>query len=114
MRTFNLERAIQTLIVMLLGVFVYVIFDSFHQRLVEVGDSAPDFSLPGIDDKTYTLADFAETPILMVAFLSNHCPISHAAEMATVTSARSPSPVPTNRGTVGLCPSSRAPTRRSS
>jgi peroxiredoxin len=47
---------------------------------LKIGDPAPDFSLKGIDGKTYTLADFKDAPILMVAFLSNHCPVSHAAE----------------------------------
>lgn len=45
-----------------------------------IGDSAPDFSLLGIDGKTYNLADFKTAPVLMVVFLSNHCPYSHAAE----------------------------------
>jgi peroxiredoxin len=45
-----------------------------------IGDSAPDFSLLGIDGKTYNLADFKSAPVLMVVFLSNHCPYSHAAE----------------------------------
>jgi peroxiredoxin len=47
-----------------------------------LGDAAPDFKLLGIDVKTYSLADFpAKTsPVLMVIFLSNHCPYSHAAE----------------------------------
>ena len=47
-----------------------------------LGDTAPDFKLLGIDGKTYSLADFpAKTsPVLMVIFLSNHCPYSHAAE----------------------------------
>jgi peroxiredoxin len=45
-----------------------------------LGDAAPDFSLKGVDGKTYTLADFKEAPALMVVFLSNHCPYSHAAE----------------------------------
>ncbi len=45
-----------------------------------IGDRAPDFSLPGIDGKTYTLSDFKTAPLLMVIFLSNHCPYSHAAE----------------------------------
>ena len=49
-------------------------------KTLQIGDAAPDFALPGIDGKTYTLADFAEAPVLMVAFLSNHCPYSHAAE----------------------------------
>jgi peroxiredoxin len=45
-----------------------------------IGDPAPDFRLPGIDGRTYTLADFKDAPVLMVVFLSNHCPYSHAAE----------------------------------
>ena len=51
--------------------------DSHH---LKIGDDAPDFALPGIDGKTYSLADFKTSPILIVAFLSNHCPYSHAAE----------------------------------
>jgi peroxiredoxin len=47
---------------------------------LKIGDRAPDFSLLGIDGKTYSLADFKEDPILIVIFLSNHCPVSHAAE----------------------------------
>jgi len=47
---------------------------------LNIGDPAPDFSLPGIDGKTYSLADFKDAPVLMVVFLSNHCPYSHAAE----------------------------------
>ena len=47
---------------------------------LKVGDKAPDFTLPGSDGKTYTLADFKDSPVLMVIFLSNHCPVSHAAE----------------------------------
>src|SRR4051794_26576953 len=49
-------------------------------RPLSIGDPAPDFSLKGVDGKTYTLADFKDAPILMVAFLSNHCPSSHATE----------------------------------
>src|SRR3954465_15205934 len=47
---------------------------------LKLGDAAPDFSLPGIDGKTYSLAQFSDAPVLMVIFLSNHCPCSHAAE----------------------------------
>lgn len=47
---------------------------------LEIGAAAPDFSLPGIDGKTYQLADFKAAKLLMVAFISNHCPDAHAAE----------------------------------
>ena len=49
-------------------------------RELRIGDAAPDFKLPGIDGKTHTLADFKAAPVLMVVFLSNHCPYSHATE----------------------------------
>src|SRR5438045_3441996 len=51
--------------------------DAHH---LKIGDSAPDFSLKGVDGKTYTLGNFKDTKLLMVVFLSNHCPYSHAAE----------------------------------
>jgi peroxiredoxin len=45
-----------------------------------LGDPAPDFRLPGIDGKTHALSEYAGAKVLMVAFISNHCPSSHAAE----------------------------------
>jgi peroxiredoxin len=47
---------------------------------LNIGDPAPDFSLPGIDGKTHTLAEYKDAKLLMVAFLSNHCPDSQASE----------------------------------
>ena len=49
-------------------------------RTLAIGDAAPDFSLPGIDGRTYKLADFAGPDVLMVLFTSNHCPTSHGIE----------------------------------
>jgi peroxiredoxin len=51
--------------------------DAHH---LKIGDAAPDFSLKGVDGKMYSLADFKDAPVLMVVFLSDHCPVSHAAE----------------------------------
>ena len=47
---------------------------------LRIGDAAPDFKLLGIDDKRHTLGDYRAAKVLMVAFISNHCPDSHAAE----------------------------------
>ncbi len=47
---------------------------------LNIGDSAPEFKLPGVDDKTMSLADFKDAKFLAVVFTSNHCPVSHAAE----------------------------------
>ena len=51
-----------------------------EMRELKIGDAAPDFSLPGIDGKTHSLADYKDAKILMIAFMSNHCPDSHAAQ----------------------------------
>ncbi len=41
---------------------------------LQLGQTAPDFHLPGVDDKIYSLRDFADAPILIVVFSCNHCP----------------------------------------
>ncbi|MDA7880999.1 redoxin domain-containing protein [Akkermansiaceae bacterium] len=41
---------------------------------LEEDAKAPDFSLPGVDGKTYTLKDFSGSEALAVIFTTNHCP----------------------------------------
>jgi peroxiredoxin len=41
---------------------------------LELGHAAPDFSLPGVDGKKYSLANFKDGKLLVVAFSCNHCP----------------------------------------
>jgi len=41
---------------------------------LQIGEPAPDFSLPGVDGKTYSLDDFANAKVLVVFFTCNHCP----------------------------------------
>ena len=43
-------------------------------KTLEIGAEAPDFDLPGVDGKTYRLADFADAKILVVVFTCNSCP----------------------------------------
>ena len=57
-------------------------------KKLRLGDTAPDFKLLGIDGRTMTLADFKSSPLLMVVFLSNHCPYSHAAETRLIPLAK--------------------------
>src|SRR5258708_1769799 len=45
-----------------------------------IGVAAPDFSLTGVDGKTYSLASFKDAPILVVVFTCNHCPTAQAYE----------------------------------
>jgi len=39
-----------------------------------IGQKAPDFQLPGVDGKTYSLAGFKGAKVLIVLFSCNHCP----------------------------------------
>ena len=55
---------------------------------LKLGDSAPDFKLLGIDGKTHTIADYKASKLLMVVFLSNHCPYSHASETRLIPLAK--------------------------
>ena len=45
-----------------------------------IGAQAPDFSLPGVDGKKYSLASFKSKEILVVIFTCNHCPTAQAYE----------------------------------
>ncbi|MBL8797593.1 MAG: redoxin domain-containing protein [Planctomycetia bacterium] len=49
-------------------------------KTLSIGASAPDFKLPGVDDKVYTLKDFADAKLLLVVFTCNHCPTANAYE----------------------------------
>lgn len=41
---------------------------------LQLGDKAPDFSLPATDGKTYSLSDFSDADTLVIFFTCNHCP----------------------------------------
>jgi thiol-disulfide isomerase/thioredoxin len=47
---------------------------------LEIGTAAPDFSLIGVDGKSYRLSDFADAKILVIVFTANHCPTAQAYE----------------------------------
>lgn len=41
---------------------------------LQLGEKAPDFTLPATDGKTYSLSDFDDAKVLVVFFTCNHCP----------------------------------------
>jgi peroxiredoxin len=45
-----------------------------------VGAKAPDFDLPGVDGRRYSLKDLADARVLVIAFSTNHCPTAQAYE----------------------------------
>jgi len=51
-----------------------------HPATLAIGSSAPDFHLPGVDGKTYSLSDFESSRVLVVIFTAVHCPTAEAYE----------------------------------
>jgi len=47
---------------------------------LEIGSTAPDFNLIGIDDKKYSLDSFKDKNALIIIFSCNHCPYVQAYE----------------------------------
>ncbi len=49
-------------------------------QTLAIGGAAPDFELPGVDGKDYSLASFKDAKLLLVVFSCNHCPTAQAYE----------------------------------
>lgn len=41
---------------------------------LQIGQTAPEFNLPGIDGKNHSLADYQDAKVLVIVFSCNHCP----------------------------------------
>jgi peroxiredoxin len=73
--------------VLLISSFIFLILNAIpfnmkadDVKTLEIGASAPAFSLPGVDGKNYTLESFRESKILVIIFTANHCPTAQAYE----------------------------------
>jgi len=74
-----MKRSFALLFPLCLRLFFSPAFAADHPTLA-IGTKAPDFKLPGIDGKSYSLASFKDAQILVIAFICNHCPTSQAYE----------------------------------
>lgn len=55
-------------------------FGQTNHPILAIGSPAPDFSLPGVDGRIHKLSDYAASPVLVVVFTCNHCPIAQMYE----------------------------------
>lgn len=83
----------KTLVVLLLGVLflnqnAFAQADHAEPKTLEPGSKAPDFRLPGVDGKTYSLNDFDRAKALVVIFSCNHCPTAQAYEDRMISIAK--------------------------
>src|SRR6266571_2017232 len=68
----------------LLVMFVGSILQAANPPMLQIGAKAPDFNLPGVDGKSYSLKDFADAKILVIIFTCNHCPTAQAYEQRII------------------------------
>lgn len=61
-------------------------------NMMPLGTTAPDFSLPATDGRTYSLASFKDARALVVVFTCNHCPYANAVEDRVLALAREYAP----------------------
>jgi len=71
---------VQALLIALASSHSWVPSAASEPKTLAIGAAAPDFSLPGVDGKIYTRADFADAKLLVVVFTCNHCPTAQAYE----------------------------------
>ena len=59
---------------MLTGIINPVCVTDGDHKTLPIGAIAPDFNLPCVDGKTYTLSSFKKAKLLVNIFTGNHCP----------------------------------------
>lgn len=72
-------------ILLILVTLIFAIKNTFsfaadEHKPLEIGALAPDFKLPGVDGKMYSLSSFKNSQILVMVFTCNHCPTAQAYE----------------------------------
>jgi peroxiredoxin len=76
----NVKECVLMIIALLFALQLF----AMEIKTLEIGQKAPDFQLPGVDGKTYSLADFQNAKILTVIFTCNHCPTAQAYEQRII------------------------------
>jgi len=73
MQTNRTDRVLLGLLVLAVAGFLYVIRDSFEQRIVEKGDTAPSFAIRADNGQRFTPTDFGGK-LLVLNFWASWCP----------------------------------------
>ncbi|HUB83354.1 MAG TPA: TlpA disulfide reductase family protein [Bryobacteraceae bacterium] len=72
MQSVKIDRFLRLGIGVLAVVLVYVIYAAIHQRVVEAGDTAPDFTITADNGRTVSLPDFGGK-VLLLNFWASWC-----------------------------------------
>jgi cytochrome c biogenesis protein CcmG, thiol:disulfide interchange protein DsbE len=72
MQSVKIDRYLRLGIGVLAAVLVFVIYAAIHQRVVEAGDTAPDFSITADNGRTVSLSNFGGK-LLLLNFWASWC-----------------------------------------
>jgi peroxiredoxin len=72
MHSVKIDQFLKAGIVVLSAILVFVLYNSIHERIVDVGDSAPDFSITADNGRTITASNFGGR-LLVLNFWATWC-----------------------------------------
>ena len=72
MRSVKIDQLLKAGIGLLLAVLVFVVYASIHERIIGVGDSAPDFTITADNGRTLSLSHFGGR-LLVLNFWATWC-----------------------------------------
>ena len=72
MHSVKIDQTLKAGIVVLLAVLVFVLYSSIHERIIGVGDTAPDFSITADNGRVITAANFGGR-LLVLNFWATWC-----------------------------------------
>jgi cytochrome c biogenesis protein CcmG, thiol:disulfide interchange protein DsbE len=72
MRSVKIDQFLKAGILVLSAVLVFVLYNSIHERIVGVGDAAPDFSITADNGRTITASSFGGR-LLVLNFWATWC-----------------------------------------
>ncbi|MDQ6700309.1 MAG: TlpA family protein disulfide reductase [Acidobacteriota bacterium] len=73
MQAVKIDRILRIAIGLLLATYVFVIYHSVHENLINVGDTAPDFSIVADNGQTISAGNFGGK-VLVLNFWATWCP----------------------------------------
>jgi peroxiredoxin len=72
MHSAKIDQVLKAAIIALSAVLVFVLYSSIHERIVDVGDSAPDFTITADNGRTITASNFGGR-LLVLNFWATWC-----------------------------------------
>jgi len=76
----NPKRSSTTIMLIMALICSGISLQGLDYPTLEIGQTAPDFLLPGIDGRDYSLKDFDDSKFLVIMFICNHCPTAQSYE----------------------------------